>query len=211
MSASHVVSDNGAVQVAGDLRLREPVTRGIARGEGANSASPEASLKRMLGTPPGPLVIAERAAVVDGHALLTATTANPTAPAGVAKTNVFGVPAVPIAAKADACNDVGSGAPNFVKAGDAVLEVPNIGNYVSQVAYWPGSANDLVVLSVVSAGTEMGGETTRSCVGRATGDGCPIAGSRRHSRRKLMILSVTRAKSRRCRSAFRRATSHYST
>ena len=60
MSASHVVSDKSAVQVAGDLRLREPVKRGIARGEGPDSASLETSLKRMLGTPPGPLVIAEQ-------------------------------------------------------------------------------------------------------------------------------------------------------
>ena len=171
MSASHVISDNGAVQVAGDLRLREPVTRGIAGGEGANSDSLETSLKRMLGTPPGPMVIAERAAVVPepGVGFLTA---NPTAPAGVAETNVFGLPAIPLAAnplppKADSCDYTGGA--SFVKAGDAVFEVPDIGKILSQVAYWPGSANDLVVLSVVSAGTEMGGETTR--ILRRQGDG----------------------------------------
>ena len=67
------------------------------------------------------------------------------------------------------CDDDSYGAPNFVKAGDAVFEVANIGNRVSQVAYWPGSANDLVVLSFDFHGTDDGTETTR--ILRRQGDG----------------------------------------
>ena len=165
MSASHVESDDGEVQVASDLQLREPVTRGLARGEDTRSNPLEASLSRMLGTRVGSIVVAERAAVSDRFVQGTGASTG----SGFAATNVFGLPAMRLAAKADSCDDDLYGAPNFVKAGDAVFEVANIGNHVSQVAYWPGSANDLVVLSFDFHGTDSGTETSR--ILRRQGDG----------------------------------------
>jgi uncharacterized protein YecT (DUF1311 family) len=160
MSASRVVSEGGWTQLASDWAGRKPVTRGLLRGDGAEANSLEKLLSDMLKARPGAIVAADRATIAD----IDLRAKNPTVAAGVsAGSNVFGLPAIPISEKADSCDDSSTtyGSPNYVKAGDVVFQVPNIGNGVSQVGYWPSPPTDLVVLSFVFHGTDEGEETTR--------------------------------------------------
>jgi uncharacterized caspase-like protein/uncharacterized protein YecT (DUF1311 family) len=158
-SASHVVSDAGAFHLAGDPVRREPITRGIRGGGGAQPSSLEMSFRKMLGNLPGPIVVAERGSIESRYF----RTNSPDVPAGVAGTNVFGLPALAISTMAGSCDDpkIASGDPSFIKAGDVVFEVPSIGNFISQIGYWPSPSVDLVVLSFVFHGTDEGEEETR--------------------------------------------------
>jgi uncharacterized protein YecT (DUF1311 family) len=160
MSASRIVSEKGSTQLPGDFQPREPVTRGLARGGSAQANSFEKLLSVMLEAPTMPLVVAEQATGVDQDLRTT----NSAVAAGVASTNTFGVPAISLSIKAGSCDDTESplsGDPRFIKAGDAVFEVPGIGNVVSQIGYWSISNVDLVVLSFVFHGTDEGQEATR--------------------------------------------------
>jgi uncharacterized caspase-like protein/uncharacterized protein YecT (DUF1311 family) len=157
ITASHVLSEQSAIRLANDTARAEPVTRGLERGGEERANSFEASLGKMLGTPLGPFVVAEWASVSDQNF----RTADYTPPTWVADTNVFGLPAIALPVTGGSCDHFSPGPPRFVKAGGAVFQVSDTFGAISQIGYWANSSIDLAVLSVVSAGTEDGSETTR--------------------------------------------------
>lgn len=99
ISASHVVTEHGAIQLVSDAERRAPVTRGLVRGEVAQAKSLEKTLGYMLGIPTMPIVVAERATVQyqpNYSETEIGRLKNPSAAVGAERKNVFGLPATPI-------------------------------------------------------------------------------------------------------------------
>jgi uncharacterized caspase-like protein/uncharacterized protein YecT (DUF1311 family) len=179
MSTSRVVSEQSTVRLASDADRREPITRGLARGGEPAADSLEMSFSKMLGAPVKPLIVAELADVTTQNF----NTADYVAPAWIADTNVFGLPAIPLPVTGGSCDHFSTRPPTYIKGGDVVFQASDINGAISQIGYWPGRSTDLAVLSLVSAGTEDGSETTR--ILRRQADGTWLSDCRHEKAQEL--------------------------